>query len=148
MNKAGLVIAAISGAVAVAVAAPVIAQNSSYTLGTVWQVSSIKVVPGQFENYLDYLGGNWRKQLEFGKQQGYVVSYHIFSVNNPRENEPDLFLAVEYKDYIPVAQQLEYQKKFEAMMATDAHKMDAGSGARVPMRKEAGSMELQELKLK
>lgn len=131
-----------------ALAAPAMAQSSSYTMGTVWQVSSIKVVPGQFENYLDYLGGNWRKQLEFGKKQGYVVSYHVFSVNNPRESEPDLMLAVEYKDYLPVAQQVEYQKQYEAMMAADTHKIDAASGQRVTMRKEAGSVELQELKLK
>ena len=131
-----------------ALAAPAMAQSSSYTLGTVWQVSSIKIVPGQFENYLDYLGGNWRKQLELGKKDGYVVSYHVFSVNNARKGEPDLMLAVEYRDYIPVAQQLEYQKHYEALMAADTHKIEAASGARVTMRKEEGSMELQELKLK
>ena len=131
-----------------AFATPVVAQSSSYTMGTVWQVSSIKVMPGQFENYMDFLAGNWRKEFEFGKKQGYVVSYHVFAVNNAREGEPDLMLAVEYKDYIPIAQQMEYQKQFEAMMAADAHKMETESGTRVTMRKEAGSIELQELKFK
>lgn len=133
---------------ALAAPAPVLAQSSSYTPGTVWQISSIKIEPGQFENYLDYLGGNWRKQLEYGKTRGYIVSYHVFAVNNAREGEPDLMLAVEYKDYVPVAQQLEYQKGYEAMMAMDTHKIDAASGKRVTMRREMGSIELQELKLK
>jgi hypothetical protein len=127
---------------------PAIAQDSSYTPTTVWQVSSIKVLPGQFEAYLDYLGGNWRKQMEFGKKEGVVVSYHIFSVNDARDGEPDLMLAIEYADYLTVAKQLEYQKKFEAMLKVDAHTRETQSGQRAPMRTQAGSMELQELKFK
>lgn len=142
------ILLALAGMAVMAAPTQVAAQSSSYTPGTVWQVSNIKVQPGQFENYLDYLGGNWRKQLEFGKQQGYVVSYHIFAVNNARADEPDLLLAIEYRDYVPVAQQMEMQKKYEAMMASDTHKLDTASGGRVSMRKEMGSMELQELKLK
>ena len=133
---------------AAAIATPALAQDSSYTGGTVWQFSHIKVEPGQFENYMDYLGGNWRKQLEFGKKEGYVVSYHIFSVNNARAGEPDLILATEYKDYVPTAQQDAIQKKMMAAMASDPHKMETGSGERVKMRTQMGSMELQELKLK
>lgn len=131
-----------------AFAAPALAQDSSYVPTSVWQFSSIKVLPGQYENYLDYLGGNWRKQLEFGKKEGYVVSYHVFSVNSPREGEPDLILAVEYKDYYPVAKQLEFQKKYEAMIKMDAHQSETASGARAPMRTQMGGMELQELTLK
>ncbi|MBV9843124.1 MAG: hypothetical protein JOY99_16590 [Sphingomonadaceae bacterium] len=129
-------------------AAPVLAQASSYLPGSVWQVSDIKTEPGQFENYIDYLGGNWRKELEYQKKLGYVLSYHVFAVNSPRRDEPDLILAVEYKDYVPNAEQLAIQKKIEAMMQEDAHKSDSASGERKSMRTTLGSMELQELKLK
>lgn len=124
------------------------AQNSSYTPGTVWTFSHIKVEPGQFENYMDFLANTWKKSNEFGKKEGVVVSYHVFSVNNPREGEPDLILAIEAKDYIGNAEQLALQKKFEAFMAMDQRKMDQAGGERKVMRKLAGSMELQELKLK
>jgi hypothetical protein len=139
---------AVAAGLSALLASPALAQESSYVPGTVWQVSSIKVMPGQFENYMDYLGGNWRKELEFERQAGYVVSYHIFAVNNARADEPDLFLAIEYKDYITIAQQLDLQKKITAMMASDNRKMETAAGQRVTMRKEMGSMELQELKLK
>lgn len=135
-------------AAALAVGLPAAAQELSYTPTTVWQFSQIKVEPGQFENYMDYLSGNYRKQMELAKQMGRVVSYHILSVNNPRKDEPDLVLAVEYKDYIPVAEQLAIQKKMQAAMSTDAHKAEAASGERVKMRTELGSVELQELKFK
>jgi len=125
-----------------------LAQDSSYKPGTVWNFSHIKVEPGQFENYLDFLSKTWKKGNEWGKKEGNVVSYHVFAVNNPREGEPDLILAIETKDYLSTAQQLELQKKFEAFMAADTRKMDTASGERKVMRKLAGSMEVQELMLK
>ena len=51
-----------------------VAQDSSYTPGTVWQFSNIQVEPGQFEKYIDYLAGNWRKVNELSKKEGMVVS--------------------------------------------------------------------------
>jgi hypothetical protein len=124
------------------------AQSSSYTPSTVWNFSNIKIEPGQFENYMDFLAKTWKKSNEFGKKEGYIVSYHVFQVNNPREGEPDLILAIESKDYLTTAQQLEIQKKYEAFMASDTRKMTAEGGERKVMRKLAGGMELQELTLK
>ncbi len=124
------------------------AQSSNYTPGTVWTFSNIKVEPGQFENYMDFLAKTWKKEGEFGIKEGYLVSYHVFQVNNPRSNEPDLILALEAKDYLTTAQQLAIQQKFEAYMAQDTRKMDAAFGERKVMRKLDGGMELQELKLK
>lgn len=124
------------------------AQESSYTFGTVWEFSYIQTEPGQFEKYIDWLSGDWRKIMEFQKKEGVLVSYHILTINNTRNGEPDVILAAEYKDYLPTAQRLELQKKLEGMLRTDAHKEDAASGERKSLRKLVGSMELQELKLK
>ncbi len=135
-------------AVSALAATPSIAQNSSYTPGTVWNFSSIQIEPGQFENYMDFLANNWKKSNEFGMREGNVVSYHVLQVNNPRKGEPDLILAIETKDYLNNAEQLALQKKYEAFMAMDTRKMDTAGGERKVMRKLAGSMELQELKLK
>ena len=127
---------------------PAIAQELSYTPGTVWDISNIQVEPGQMQRYLDYLAGDWKKVNEFGKKEGYIVSYHVFSVNNPRNGEPDLILAVEYKDYYTNAQQLAQQKSLNAFLASDERKMETQSGERKTMRKLVGNMELQELNLK
>ena len=124
------------------------AQESSYSYGTVWVFSYIQTEPGQFEKYLDWLSGDWRKVMELQKKEGVLVSYHILQVNNTRNGEPDLVLALEYKDYLPTAQRVELQKKVEAMLRSDTHKGDAASGERKSLRKLAGGMELQELKLK
>lgn len=130
------------------IAFPALAQESSYKPGTVWNFSYIKLEPGQGERYMDFLATEWKKQNEYGKKEGYLVSYHVFSVNNPRAGEPDLVLALEYKDYFPVAEQLAQQKKFEAFLNRDARKMEKESSDRGSARKLMGGMELQELVLK
>jgi len=124
------------------------AQSSSYTPGTVWNFTNVQVEPGQFENYMDYLDHEFKKINDFGIKEGYIVSYHVFSVNNTRAGEPDLILAIESKDYLTNAQQLEIQKKTEAFLAKDNRKLTTEAGDRKAIRKITGSMELQELKLK
>ena len=46
------------------------------------------------QRYLDYLAGDWKKLNEFGKKEGYVVSYHVLSVNIGSNGEASLILAV------------------------------------------------------
>ena len=137
-----------AAAALLAFGATVSAQDSSYTPGTVWTFSYVKIEPGQFENYMDYLSKTWKKTNDFAVKEGFIVSYHVMQINNARAGEPDLILAIESKDYFSNAQQLEMQKKYEAFMASDAHKLDSGMGERKVMRKLEGGMELQELKLK
>ena len=137
-------------AIAAAIALPsaAAAQESSYKPATVWQASRIDVLPGQFENYMDYLSTTWKKNQELAKAEGIVLDYHVLSVNNARQGEPDLVLIVEYKDYQTTAQQEAFSKKVEAMMAQDSRKQDAASGVRTKMRELLGSIEYQELILK
>ncbi len=135
-------------AAALLAASPGVAQDSSYTPGTVWESSYIKVLPGQFENYMDYLATTWKRVQELGKKEGAVVSYHVLSTNNARQGEPDLVLIVEYRDFRTTAQQEALRKKVNALLAQDDRSATAASAARGPMRELLGSREYQELKLK
>lgn len=132
----------------VAAVAPALAQESSFKPGTVWNLTYVKVEPGQLNRYMDYLAGDWKKLNELGKREGFVVSYHVLSVNSARAGEPDLILAVESKDYYNNAEQLAQQKKIEALLAADQRKLEVQSADRNPMRKFMGGMELQELTFK
>jgi hypothetical protein len=128
--------------------APSIAQDVSHTPGPVWNFTYVKVEDGQMQRYLDHLAGEWKRLYEFGKKEGYVLSYHVLSVNARREGEPDLILAVQYRDYYSNAEQLKQQKRFEEHLATTTRKMEAQLGERNVIRKLMGYMELQELNLK
>ena len=134
--------------IAATLAAPVMAQESNYKPGTVWEASRIDVLPGQFENYMDYLATTWKKNQELAKAEGIVLDYHVLAVNNPRQGEPDLVLIVEYKDYQTTAQQEAFRKKVNAMMAMDDRKQATANGERGKMRDLMGSTEYQEMILK
>lgn len=147
MNRIKTMLAA-AGLMALLTAGPALAQESSYKPGSVWQASRIKVLPGQFENYMDYLDGRWKKVQEFGKKEGVILDYHVLSVNNARQGEPDLILIVEYKDYQTTAQSEAFRVKMNAFLAEDDRKAEAGGAARGVMRESMGSTEYQELVLK
>jgi hypothetical protein len=141
-------LAAATMLLAVSTITPAMAQESSYKPGTVWDASRIDVLPGQFENYMDYLATTWKKNQELAKAEGIVLEYHVLATNNARQGEPDLVLIIEYKDYQTTAQQEAFSKKANAMMAQDNRKAATASGERTKMRELLGSIEYQELVLK
>lgn len=127
---------------------PAAAQRSTVDFGNYTSVSMLKVLPGQFENYMDYLATQWKKQNEYAKSKGYIVSYHVLTAIDPRAGEPDLFLFIEFKDWPSNAESKRRQDEFVAMMKMDEHQMDAASAQRGPMRTQMGSMTLQEVLIK
>src|SRR3990170_2972210 len=57
-------------------AGAVLAQDSTpYTQGAVVNVSSIRTEPGQFNAYIRYLAGPYRKIMDEAKAQGLVTDY-------------------------------------------------------------------------
>ena len=131
-----------------ATAAPSMAQETSYRPGSVWTASRLYVLPGQFENYMDWLAKDWKRTREFGKKEGVDLSYHVLQVNNPRKDEPNLILLIETKDYMTNAQQKAFNNKLNAFLASDDRKEGAAMAARGVMREQWGSTEYQELILK
>lgn len=131
-----------------ALATPAAAQELSYKPGTVWETSRIKVLPGQFENYVDWLATSWKRIQEAGKAEGVVVDYHVLATDDRRNDEPDLILVVQYKDYLTTAQQESMRKKVNALLAQTDRQATTAAGERGKMRVQMGTTKYQELILK
>jgi hypothetical protein len=129
-------------------ASPAMAQSSAATYGNYADVSAIHVLPGQWENYMDYLKANWIKQSEWGKSKGYVVSYRVMAVTYPREGEPNLILVTEYKGIPTQAEQTRRQEEFAAYMKLDDHQHDEAALKRGPMRTLGSQNQYQEVLFK
>jgi len=69
-----------------------------YDQGPVWDFSMIETKGGHFDDYMKFVSTQWKAEQDAAKAKGWVLDYKVFSVMDPRENEPDIILAVEYKN--------------------------------------------------
>ena len=82
----------------IGLAATASAQERAYNNGPVWMVSNIQTKTGHFDDYMHYIDTSWKAQQEDSKRRGWVIDYKVLTAIDPRDNEPDLYLMVEYKN--------------------------------------------------
>lgn len=140
--------AGVALALSLAFTAPAAAQESSWLPGGYTDVSAIEILPGQFDNYMDYLAGPWKKQNEFAKSKGYITSYEVLSNPYARDGEPDVFLVVTYSKIYDTAEEIRQQKEFEAFVKADSRALGAQFAGRGTMRKSRGQQQLRQIILK
>jgi hypothetical protein len=139
-------------ATALAPAAPAIAAADpdapAYENGTVWDFTEVKTADGHFDDYMSWLAGKWKQQEEALRQAGMIKSYKVLAVMDPRENEGDVFLAVEYPNMAvfdrSVAEQYAMQKKIFGSLS-QASQQQAARGS---IRTIKGDYMMRELVLK
>ena len=129
-------------------AATASAQERTYDNGPVWDVSSIQTKPGHFNDYMKFVSKTWRAEQEQLKKAGYVIDYKVFTAMDPRDDEPDLLLAVEYKNMAALDMPLDQQdamtrKLFGSMAGADKANID-----RAVFRTLRGDTMFRELVLK
>ena len=134
--------------VAAAMTVPAAAQEIPTKNGSVWVASRIDTLPGQMPAYLDYLATTWKKQQEWGKAKGHILSYRVLRTNHARNGEPDLILLIEYKDYNSIAEREAIGKAYMAEVGMTERQGAAGNLEREKIRTLMGSTEYQELVLK
>ena len=133
------------GASMLMVSVPTAAQDLPLVGGDYWDVAAIKIDDGHFGDYADFLVSDSRKQNEYAKSKGWIKAYYILSNNNPRKDEPDLYL-VTVSDRMPTpAEQIARNKEMNAYFQSDDRKQIAGSGHRATFRHLEGDMLLQQL---
>lgn len=124
------------------------AQETAYTSGGYMVVQGIHIEPGQFENYMDYIADQYRRNQDFARQQGWITGYRIFANVNRRHDEPDLYLLSEMASLPTPAEQERRDQAFERHMQQTARQAEASSGQRVTMRRLGSNILLQELNLR
>jgi hypothetical protein len=128
---------------------PALAQQRPYSEGPVTIVSSVKVVDGQFENYMAYLNQTWRRAMEESKTAGIVSDYHVYSAQAHNPNEPDLYLVVTYPNMATFDGMTEKMDPIMTKVTKMNYKQaDEASGKRTVMRNLVGEMMVRELVFK
>src|SRR3984957_19558539 len=76
-----------------------IADDHAYTEGPVVNVAAIRTENGKFDDYMKYLDTTWKTEQEAAKKAGYIISYRVVTVEPRGENDPDIYLVINYKNW-------------------------------------------------
>lgn len=90
--------------------------DKPYTEGPLWQVQFIHTKPGMTQLYLKNLSEGWIKQMRAAKDAGYIMDYKVFEAPPASENDWDLMLVYEIKNYAMLDG---LNDKMEALMKKD-----------------------------
>jgi hypothetical protein len=60
-------------------ASAAVAQSRPYTEGNVLSVSYLRIKPGMFDKYMQYLDTDYKTLLEAQKKQGLVLDYGVYT---------------------------------------------------------------------
>jgi hypothetical protein len=76
-----------------------LADDHAYTEGPVVNVAAIRTEYGKFDDYMKYLDTTWKAEQEAAKKAGYITSYRVVTVEARGENDPDIYLVINYKNW-------------------------------------------------
>jgi len=129
-------------------AAVAVADDHVFTEGPVVNVASIRTEYGKFDDYMKYLDTTWKAEQEAAKKAGYIVSYKVITVQPRTENDPDIYLVINYKNWAAldgaIAKGDAIAKQVEGTLAaSNQSAVDRGK-----IRRVLGSFTGQELELK
>jgi len=142
------IIAAI--AVSTALVAPALAQGDAppFENGPVWDFADVQTKDGHFDDYMNWLATAWKRQEEALKTAGVIMDYKVFLVDHPRQNEPDIVLAQEYRNMAAFDTPVAKQYALQVQIAGSVAKSDQEQAARGSIRTILGSVLTREAILK
>lgn len=137
-------------AVLLTFAATVSAQEPrAYTEGQVSVVTSVKIMDGQYDNYMSFLSKSYKPLMEAQKEAGIISGFTIYDASARTSSEPDLYLVVTYPNMASLdglADKTEpVSSKVLGQNRAQANEASAGRGK---MREILGSEIIRELQLK
>ena len=125
-----------------------LADDHAYTEGPVVNVAAIRTEYGKFDDYMNYLDTTWKAEQEASKKAGYITSYRVVTVEARGENDPDIYLVINYKNWAALdgatAKSDTITKQVEGTLA----KQSESAVGRSKIRRVLGSWTGQELNLK
>ncbi len=148
MNTKGQVIACTMLVGLAATSGAAIADDHAYTEGPVVNVAAIRTEYGKFDDYVRYLDTTWKGEQEAAKKAGHIISYRVITVEARGENDPDIYLVINYKNWAAfdgaTARADAIAKQVEGSLSTS----NQGAVDRGKIRRVLGSWTGQELDLK
>lgn len=90
--------------------------DKPYAEGPLWQVQFVHTKSGMTDLYLKNLSEGWIKEMQAAKDAGYIIDYKVFEAQPASENDWDLMLMYEVKNFAMLDGMSD---KMEALMKKD-----------------------------
>jgi len=113
--------------------------------GDYWEVTGIKIADGAGLKYTRWLAGEWRKNSEFAKSQGWIKDFMVINNVHARSDEPDLYLIRVFENMATVEEGEERRKKYMDWVKKSMDTMQAESGNRAEYRTVMSTSLLRQL---
>lgn len=143
-----LVTGALASAFLAFAAATAAAADRPYAEGPVLQLSYIKILPGQFDNYMKYLSTTWKQLMEEYKKQGIILDYAVYGAQPRSPAEPDLILVQTFRNFAALDGMQDKTEGIDARVFGSLEKANQASIDRGKMRESLGGEVIRQLVLK
>jgi hypothetical protein len=145
MKRVFAALAALSALIALPALA---ASDRGYDNGPVWDIGAIQTKDGHFDDYMKFVTTTWKKQQEGLKKAGYILDYKVYVVTDPRDNEPDIYLATKFKNMAAFDTSLDEMDAVMTKIGGPQEQMNKEQADRGAIRTVRGDMLMRELILK
>ncbi|QNP40522.1 hypothetical protein [Lysobacter solisilvae (ex Woo and Kim 2020)] len=136
--------------IALALGAPVHAQEAlPYTEGAVVEVTSVDIMDGEFDHYMEYLQTKYKPRMEAQKKAGIILDYGVYQNQTGKDEDADLYLVVFYPNMAALDGLRERVDPLMTKVSGESvSQANTAFAARGKMRNIMGNELLRELKLK
>jgi len=90
-------------------------EEDLYEDGPVWSLTFIRTAPNQEDNYLKDLAKTWVASMEEAKAEGLILDYKILDGNAVNEDDYNLILMIENKNFASFDPDKDRKAKWDAI---------------------------------
>lgn len=142
------VFAALAAVIAFASLPALAASDRGYDNGPVWDITAIETKDGHFDDYMKFVTTTWKTQQMALKKAGYITDYKVYVVTDPRDNEPNIYLATQFKNMAAMDTPLDEIEAFQQKMFGSIDQANKEQADRSVIRTIRGDTLMRELILK
>jgi hypothetical protein len=123
-------------------------EEHAYTDGPVINISYIKIKPGMFDAYMNYLQTTYKQVMEEQKKEGLVLDYGIYQAFARSPKDADLYLTTTFKNWAAFDGLTDKTDAITRKVWGSLQKADTAAIDREQMRELLGQEVVQQLILK
>lgn len=123
-------------------------QTRPFTDGPVTVITSIKILPGGFDAYMDFLATTRKALMNEYKKAGLITDWHVYSAQARSPQEADILLSVTYKNWAALDGLADKSEAIDRKVVGSQDKATAEGVSRGKIREVLGDETIQELIIK